>query len=302
MLPAPARYTPWDKGVYEVAPNLRPFGTQFGNGRLDEVVFQFDFEFDRYRKSKLAAMERKSLYVGSHELSDEIIEATVKFISDRLCAESPEHFQQNGDKLYCGLTDEVIEVSPPNRDALDALMLQIQEDLAIVVADDITDWVAYVNVCSPSHWDPSTKLGLSFFTGHTVVPGFEKVNRAAYGLVQAMILRGPWVRFVWGCESDRYLDHHPITAPGHDPALWYGRQFNSRPFNVRTERQVIWGMPDVNAALFFVRVGYVSGEDVKADEKLLTTLATAVGTMSQESLRYKGLDKELTGLLRQFAD
>ncbi len=302
MLPAPARYTPWDKGIYEVAPNLRAFRTDFGNGTLDEQVFQFDTEFEKYRKNKLAAQSRKSLYVGDHNLSDSVANAAAQFLIGRLLEEHPNHFWIANERLECTLTGESVDLALSPRQLLDALLLQVQEDIAIVVADDLNDWVTYINVSAPSHWDPSTKLGMSFFDGHSSVPGFDRINRAAYGLVQAMILRGPWVRFVWSCESDTYLDHHPISSPGHDPAIWDGRQFHLNAFSVRTDRQVVWGLPEVNAALFFMRVSFVRGEDIKSDEALLTSLATAVGTMSPEALRYKGLDRELTSLLRQFAD
>ena len=59
-LPQPASYFSTGKGVYEVAPGLRPFGTSFGNGELDQKVFQFDQEFSRYRENKIACLSENA--------------------------------------------------------------------------------------------------------------------------------------------------------------------------------------------------------------------------------------------------
>jgi hypothetical protein len=49
----PVRYFPIDKGVYEVAPGLRPLGANFGNGMADGWIFQLDSEWPRYRENIL---------------------------------------------------------------------------------------------------------------------------------------------------------------------------------------------------------------------------------------------------------
>ena len=48
-------YFPLEKGQYQVSPGLHAFGTDFGNSNADRLIFQFDGDFDHYRKTKLAA-------------------------------------------------------------------------------------------------------------------------------------------------------------------------------------------------------------------------------------------------------
>jgi hypothetical protein len=89
-LPPPARYKPWLKGVYEVAPNLRPFGTDFGNGELDQKLFQFDSDWPRYLESKRAALEEDpSKYVARLDLPPEVETAVVALMGSRLLEEWP---------------------------------------------------------------------------------------------------------------------------------------------------------------------------------------------------------------------
>jgi hypothetical protein len=176
--------------------------------------------------------------------------------------------------------------------SLDGICRFVQEDLAIVVRDEARDWIAYINVCNPSHWLPTEKIGLSFFDAHVPVPGFERVNAAAKAMVDSMIHRGPFVRFVWGLESDDQLNHHPVPPVGRDQAVWYGRRFDEGLF-VRVERQVLWPLPEVSAALFSIRPIVYSAESVRADAIAWEKLVQAVQGMSAEALAYKGIPEGL---------
>lgn len=289
-LPSPVMYTPWTKGIYDVAPGLRPLGTDFGNGELDQVLFQFDNSFPKYRENKLRCKEeRPAKYCLRHALRPEVEGAVIELITERLVAENPECFRRQADRLECGLTAETI--TP----ALDALALQIPEDFAIVQLEENGDRNAYLNLCSPSHWAGESKIGRSFFETHLPIPGFDRVNAVASALVDSMIKRGPYVRFVWGVESDDRLNHHPEPPPGEDPVIWHGREFEKGWF-VRTERQVVWGLPNVNAALFVIRVGFVTSEFISNSPGLLNSLVSSVRSMSPEAQAYKGVDGFLASL------
>ena len=110
------------------------------------------------------------------------------------------------------------------------------------------------------------------------------------------------MRFVWGVESDDRLNHHPEPPPGSDPEQWHGRLFDKGRFWVRTERQCVWGLPEVNAALFTIRVGYVPDDEVLANYTLRTSLRAAVKSMSAEAREYKGLAKHWDRLLPLLGD
>ncbi len=291
-LPEPAVYTPWAKGGYEVAPGLKPFGTDFGNGEQDRKLFQFDDQFTRFRESKLKCLrERQSKYRLRHDLEPMVERALIELITARLVEDWPTLFQGDAELLECRLTSETI------RPDLDSLALQLQEDFAVVSAAEGRDWISYLNFCSPSHWTAESKAGESFFRAHIPVPGFSRINAAAAAMVEAMIHRGPFVRFVWGLESDDRLNHHPEPPPGADPVAWQGRQFERNWF-ARVERQTIWGLPDVGAALFLVRVGLESDDVIQAKPRLMDSLVAAVRSMSPEALEYKGL----RGWLERYSD
>jgi hypothetical protein len=305
----PARYTPWTKGVYEVAPALRPLGTDFGNGAADRKLFQLDSEFERYAENKRAALrERRGKYARAFRLSREVERATIDLIVESLASDYPDRFETGWEGesrvLLEGEKRWVLPATSRGSDsqALDLLARLIQADIAVVSTESSLDWVSYLHLCSPSHWAAEEKIGRSFFDVHEPIPGFEKVNRASAGLVDAMVNKGPWVRFVWGVESDDRLNHHPEPPPGWDKQEWDGRDFRGGRFWVRTERQVVWGLPEVGAALFAIHVGFVPDSDVMASEELRLPLVSALESMSPESRRYKGLAPgwdELMGLVKR---
>lgn len=303
-LPEPAVYTPWTKGVYEVAPALRPFGTDFGNGAADRRLFQLDTDLPRYLDNKRQALrERRSKYVRGFRLSRAVETAAIDAIVSQLALDYPSRFQAGYEGDARVLESEgrtwVLPATGPESDspALDLLMRMIPEDLAIVRREDGADWVAYLHLCSPSHWAAEEKIGRSFFDVHTPIPGFERVNEAARGLADAMIHKGPFVRFVWGIESDDRLNHHPEPPVGMPSEEWDGRDFREGRFWVRTERQVVWGLPEVDAAIFGIRVGFVPDTTVLADDALCVPLAQALKSMTPEALAYKGLTGKRERLL-----
>jgi len=293
-LPHPAKYTPWSKGVYDVAPSLKPLGTDFGNGVADEPWFQFDTRLDEFLLSKRSALaEDPAKYVHRSNLSQEVETAALAAMGARLASEYPELFRLHDGDLFQTVDSQL----PSKLSSLEALAQCVQEDICIVQANDQTDWIAYLHVCSPSHWRPSEKLGKPFFDVHDVIPGFDKVNRVASSLVDAMINKGPFVRFVWGIESDQRPNHHPDPPPGANPSEWEGRDFSSGKFWVRTERQVIWGLPEVKAALFTIKVSHMPDTELMARADWKESLVAALNSMSPAARQYKGLAKDWDRLL-----
>ena len=163
------------------------------------------------------------------------------------------------------------KATPAYSSAFDALSSQIQEDVAVVSTDGKKDWLSAIHLCSPSHWAAEDKIGKDFTAIHLPVPGIEKVNRAAGSLVDAMVRKGPYVRFVWGFSTDTQLNHHPEPPPGADPLKWKGRTFDpgraGSPFLLRVERQTLWGLPEVAAGIFAIRVYFLDGQQIRDNPK-----------------------------------
>ncbi|NBY19953.1 DUF3445 domain-containing protein [bacterium] len=313
-LPKPARYFPLDKGIYEVAPNFRNFGTDFGNGSQDQKTFQLDSQFSLYRCNKLACRsERLSKYVLAHELTQEIECGVYEFMVNRMLLDWPNLFvldsSENLRKLHCKLTGETLlfdrawiwigvenaNVSPTYVSGLDALACQIQEDIAITsrTEEKKEGWLSALHLCSPSHWAPESKIGRNFADVHRPIAGAEKMIRTGAQLVDGSIRKGPYVRFVWGFGTDSRLNHHPEAPSGVDPDQWKGRVFDKSseksPFILRLERQLIFGLPHLEAYFFGIHVYFIDGEEIRRNDRERNLLRSALLSMTPESLDYKGL-------------
>lgn len=259
-----------------MAPGLKLLG--------DDKAFEFDTLWPRVRANKERVAER---FLRA-ELDDATAEAVVRVLSSRLAEEWPEYFVL-ADVLECRLTGERVVQSA---EGLDLLAMNLPCDLAIVKRAEGRDWNAYLHVVQPSHWRPEEKIGRPFVATHAPIPHFERVNAAAPKLVDAMITRGPWERFVWGMETDEDLDHHPDRCEERD--------FAALPFVVRFERQVLIPLPEFEASIFLIATGFVSKEEVLGDEGLWRPLRAALEGMSPEARKYKGVDGQFDALMGQF--
>jgi hypothetical protein len=318
-----AIYFPLDSGRYEVKPGLFPLDTDFGNDKVDRQVFQIDRNFPEYRKIKLAARaERLSKYYQTHNYSNNVASAIARLIIERLIREYPQYFQLQtlaGDrfKFYNQLTQETLylnanwqleqfqtkdrPVFPPYTSTLDALAGQIQEDLTVIGrAADGSNWVSAIHLCYPNHWSAEEKIGRDFATVHAPVAGIEKINRRSQAIVNTTIVRNPMVRFAWGLSTDTRLNHHPRSPSQISVARWEGRHFRSpNPrLYLRIERQVIWGLPKCNAALFTIRTYFRDCQELKKDRFCRSQLIAAIESMTPESLVYKGLLETKANILQ----
>jgi hypothetical protein len=66
---------------------------------------------------------------------------------------------------------------------------------------------------------------------------------------------------------------------------------------VRVERQTIWGLPAVGAAVFTIRTYLYDAERFRADPVLRAALGAALRSMTEESRRYKGLAESFEELV-----
>ncbi|HPZ88978.1 MAG TPA: DUF3445 domain-containing protein, partial [Flavihumibacter sp.] len=170
----------------------------------------------------------------------------------------------------------------------DALSSQLQEDLAVVQLAENSDWLAAIHLCAPNHWSPGEKIGQPFDHIHRPVPGMEKTMPHYRKMLESAFNKGPFTRFAWGISTDNRLNHHPVPPPGQDPDSWRGRSAAaSKRLYVRTEKQNLIGFSAINAFLFTIRTYFYPVDELSNVEK--TALWTAVQSMSEEALQYKGM-------------
>ncbi len=299
-------YFPIDKGLYEVALSLRPLGSDFGNGEFDKAIFHTYSNYSEYYQNKLNCLkERQSKYVCRSKFPVNQEVALINFLVERFKLDMASYLYQEGNYLKSSLIDLKVDLTLEDKSQLlDQLCLFAQEDIALVTRNDQTDYIAYLNLCSPSHWAAEDKIGKNFFDVHVPIPGIEKINSNANKIVEMMINKGPFLRFIWSFVTDTRLNHHPLAPQGIDQAEWKGRSFNllaDTPFYLRIERQCIFGLPEVNASVFTIGVNFISGKTVKANPVYKDQLKRALLSMSLESREYKGVSHCFSDLLNYLA-
>jgi len=298
QMPPPAIYRPYMDGRFTVRPGLRPLGKDFGNGPRDNEVIQIDHQFPRYRQNKEQARERGlKRYHGYHNYSDAVRNAVTNVLVNTLLTEHPDlfHYETRNHALSALLTGETVYLPPscstahPFENALDAIAMQIQEDIAVVSVSQ-NNWVSAVHVTAPNYWTPADKLGESFIEVHEPVPNMDDTPKKIQNMIAGIVRGGRYVRFVWGLAPDDDLDH--VDEPICENRTYHPTR---NEFYIRVERQVLLGLPEASAIVFFIRtyirpVAELSPEECRA-------LASGLRSMTPEQQAYKGVDRDHQALV-----
>ncbi|THF88593.1 DUF3445 domain-containing protein [Deinococcus sp. KSM4-11] len=318
----PTVYRPFMGGQYEVAAGLFRLGTQpipwREDGAPEAHTFAFDDTYPAFLASK-AASHRRALheYAGEANLSTTLREAALSFLATTMAAESDGVITWDGVSLHnaqlgwtahldlrrgsvegltrtrAPLSGVIADIEPIH--ALDFLGLNVQEDLAVIARGPAGDWLAATHVLNPQHWDPRDKLGRDFVAVHAPVAGSGPMNATAPRLVDAVITRGPFVRFAWGLAMTDRLDHHPAGPPDDDRHSQ--TRFDPERAFLRVERQTLTGFPHADGALFTIRP-YTSALTMAVmTPEQAAALARALRSMTPAQVAYKGLTALLPDLL-----
>ena len=285
-----------------MAPGLHSLQTNFGNGPADQRIFQLDEEYDQHRHNKEVCRREgiEKYYVRAVESPKTQIEIS-RFIAQLLSTDYPEYFVYSESGSYCHFANQLTEnrlqwekesaelIHPEYLSVLDALADQVPEDIAIWQKTGEEDYISTIHLCSPNHWSPKDKVGKPFSLIHQPVAEMEKLRARYQPMLNALVRSKTQVRFAWGISTDQRLNHHPEPPLETGESEWVGRSFN--PNNpklfVRTERQTLTGFPAVQSVLFTIRTYFTDVLELSATE--LLALIEAIKTMSEASLRYKGL-------------
>jgi hypothetical protein len=173
----------------------------------------------------------------------------------------------------------------------DALALSCQEDLVIMRGfEDGSDVAEWLHVCIPSGWDPAEKVGTSFRAIHAPVADNARLVASGPNVIKAMIGKGPYIRFGWGLTTNPYLNSHPATRPPPpDLAALSPADVADRTY-LRMERQTTLALPDLDRALFTVRI-YLDPivHRVVTDPGLRPRLTSLISSCSPDVVAYKGM-------------
>ena len=266
--PRPARYFPVKDTPLRMEAGLLRHGTDLGNGPADQLFFQVDDQLERHRAAQRAVPASRHVLLARDDAERAIQAAALDWIRTTLAREHPDLLATLGPNAagQAGFA-ELVEL--------------VQEDVVVLrrLPDGASAAIA-VHVSSPSGWRPERIHGAGFGAIHGPVPDFAKHPQAERSMVDAMVERGPYVRFVWTVSADDFLDHHPEE----------GRRAPWRvdgPGFLRVERQTTIPLPGLDAAIFLIRVYVYPFAELTADER--ATLARALVAMPPHVAAYKGL-------------
>ena len=277
----------------------------FGKSPADRRIFQLDREYPRFIENKEDCRREgiEKYYVRARE-HPETIRTITRFMAERLTEEYPEYFVLRKSGAVCELTNRlrsltlrwtiegVLLDTSSYTSLFDALADQVPEDLAVWQAGDGEDYLSTIHLCAPNHWAPAEKVGKPFSLVHEPVAGMEALRRRYQPMLRSLLRPDTWVRFAWGLSTDTRLNHHPEAPDGVAYPDWAGRVFDpAHPqLFVRVERQTLTGFPEVKAVLFTIRTYFEEVRYLSPPEQ--QALLRAIQSMSEASLRYKGLYRD----------
>ena len=123
---------------------------------------------------------------------------------------------------------------------LTALAMSLQEDLVLMerTADGAVR-AALLHVSFPSAWDPGAKLGQDLVALHAPVADNAALQAAAGRLGNALVEKGPFVRWVWTVTTDSRWRAWPPSSAGsrYDPGSGNADGASRPDLYFRVERQ-----------------------------------------------------------------
>jgi len=252
-----------------MAASLNRFGTDFGFGEAERNFFQMDAHRPVYVAGKRQAPATRRFVVGDDPLAWRARAEAVAWMRETLQCEHP---------------DVAIQVAADAgaADPFDAIARHVQEDFAVMQAgEDDAGRTLVGDVRFPSGWRPERLRHEGFVAIHEPVPGFPPSEKAARGMVRAMVDKGPYVRFVWTVTPDPSLDQHPDRAG--ELRTWGGVE---RVY-FRVERQVTVPLPETRSSVFLIRVYMTPVDELTAAQR--AQLIEALRVMPDEVRAYKRL-------------
>lgn len=177
------------------------------------------------------------------------------------------------------------------------LELAFEEDLAILDGDTAT--LPWLCVCTPSHWMPEEKLGLSLAAIHAPVADNARLLAASAQLTRLATGGQRWERWVWTVSPSNRYDQHPLRQPRAPwPDMADAAAFASRCF-LRVERQTFFPVGrGTRQAVFTIRVHLAALTQAVDTPGKARRLHDSLASMSDAVLHYKGLAAARAPLLR----
>lgn len=277
--------TPAEHNFWAVLPE---FKMQPGLSRLEPEqpeLFLKDSCFDAYQKQRLLIAKTN------------LDQAQIGLANAEVLQKIAEIYQQNTKTI----------LSKPINTALD-LALLLQEDFVILNDTEQGMVTEFLSVFFPSNWNPAEKWGLDFATIHAPVADNTKLLAGAKGIMDLAFRKKSMMRHVWLLTPSADLPQHPSIRRNRwedllQSAKASGTSLLEQVF-YRVERQTTLPLPEIQKAVFFIRV-MVSPllEMLAQDKNRVLELANALTSMTDAVVEYRGMSlvrDQLITELQQF--
>ncbi len=309
------------KDTFRIRADLYPLGTEI-NGQVERAHFVVDDLYFTYINQKLdllAANADRCRCVALDDLGglasalwrifrllarDQPELATVseeevhlRLLGIRLRAHTPEQritplVERVDGSAFGGRIADWLERQQGIARLTDALALSCQEDIVVMRGTESADRAELLHVCFPSRWDPRAKLNTSFTGIHDPIPNNEALIRAGHNVMNALLTKGPFIRFGWALTLDPRLDHHPETTPADvSDEVYSSTELLAARTYLRVERQTTYPMPELGRALFSIRTYVQPLSEAVRDPGRRLRLAQILKTLEPEVATYKGLTR-----------
>ena len=186
------------------------------------------------------------------------------------------------------------------------LAVSLQEDLTLMRQSDTAgneerngngihaDVAECLLVAIPTHWDPAAKLGQNFGEIHQRVADNERLQKAHPPLMNAMINKGPFVRYSWALPSSPALAQNPIVLNKYSQEA-QARINTATPMallkslNFRVERQTFLQFPELHRGLFAIHIYQKPLLEKLTTQARVDRLADAIESMSPATRAYRAM-------------
>jgi len=149
-------------------------------------------------------------------------------------------------------------------------------------------------VVIPTHWDPAQNLGRNFSEIHQRVGDNAGLKKSHPALMNAMVNKGPFVRYSWALSRSSALSQNPIVLDKHSAEA--AALINTdtpmdlmESFHFRVERQTFLPFPEFGRGLFAIHIYQKPLLDKLTTQARVDRLADSIESMSPATRAYRAM-------------
>ncbi|MEQ8395117.1 DUF3445 domain-containing protein [Thalassobaculum sp.] len=282
MTPDAPRYTPYDKGRFQLTLGIRAIDP------AEWIEFDSHYTAHLAEKRRLLA-ERPTEVFGATDGSLPAQTECLDMLLESLERTRPDMVELGGRTVHVVATGDRYEREAFAARPLDLAGRLVQEDLCLMAPHDGTYRLIAASLCFPSRWRLADKLGRPMVEIHQPVPGFnDKLARPVDRFFDRIEAGQVYMRLNWSVMDDPALFqptghgqsgiNNAITAANAGDMLW-----------LRVERQTFRRLPKSNALVFGIKTIVDPLSSLVGRPEVARGLNEAITDMPADTRRYKSM-------------